>query len=66
MNVIDVLPKDAIPSIDDPSFGSEYDGNSDDYVLVLDGEPARAYPIRILNYHKVVNDALDDRPVAVT
>jgi len=74
VNVIDVLPKDAIPSIDDPSFGDEYDGDADDDVLVLDGEPPRAYPVRILNYHEIVNDVLtvpdgsdvDEHPVAVT
>jgi hypothetical protein len=64
INVISVLPKDAIPSIDDPTFGDEYFGNPDDEVLIVepeDGSPARAYPIRILNYHEVVNDTV---PVA--
>ena len=73
MNVVSVLPKDAIPSIDDPTFGDEYFGEQDDEVLVVDpaddASPARAYPIRILNYHEVVNDdvgADDTDPVAVT
>ncbi|MDF9747049.1 DUF3179 domain-containing protein [Natrinema salsiterrestre] len=66
MNVIDVLPRDAIPSIDEPSFGSEYGGDPDDDVLVVDGDPPRAYPIRILNYHEIVNDEIDGRPIAVT
>lgn len=30
------------------------------------GEPARAYPTRILNYHEVVNDWFESLPVAVT
>ncbi|QKG94376.1 DUF3179 domain-containing protein [Halorubrum sp. SS5] len=65
MNVISVLPKDAIPSIDDPTFGDEYFGGPDDEVLIVDpgdeASPARAYPIRILNYHEIVNDTV---PVA--
>ena len=65
MNVISVLPKDAIPSIDDPTFGEEYVGDPDDEVLIVEpgngASPARAYPIRILNYHEVVNDTV---PVA--
>ena len=73
MDVISVLPKDAIPSIDDPTFGDEYFGDPDDEVLVVesadDAIPARAYPTRILNYHEVVNDAVGDEgddPIAVT
>jgi len=66
MDVTSVLPKDAIPSIDDPEFGAEYVGDRDDEVIVLDGDPAKAYPIRILNYHEIVNDEVDGRPVAVT
>ncbi len=59
MRVTDVLPRDAIPSIDDPSFGTEYFGSPDDQVIVVEGTPPRAYPIRILSYHEVVNDVLD-------
>jgi len=75
VNVVSVLPKDAIPSIDDPTFGEEYVGDPDDEVLVVESDgaasPARAYPIRILNYHEVVNDAVatadgDVDPIAVT
>jgi hypothetical protein len=65
MNVQQVLPQDAIPSIDDPTFGVEYFGEHDDEVLVLEGDPPRAYPVRILHYHEVVNDDVDG-PVAVT
>jgi hypothetical protein len=38
MNVREVLPKDAIPSIDDPAFGTAHVGEPD--VLVLAGEDA--------------------------
>jgi hypothetical protein len=66
MNVQEVLPRDAIPSIDDPSFGTGYVGDPDDEVIVVDGDPPRAYPIRILSSHEIVNDIVDGRPVAVT
>lgn len=66
MNVRDVLPRDAIPSIDDPEFGPDYFGDPGDDVLVVDGSPPRAYPIRILSYHEIVNDTVDGRPIAVT
>ncbi|MFB6308069.1 MAG: DUF3179 domain-containing protein [Haloarculaceae archaeon] len=66
MTVRDVLPRDAIPSIDDPVFDREYAGEGSDEVIVVDGDPPRAYPLRILSYHEVVNDTVDGRPVAVT
>jgi hypothetical protein len=59
MEVRDVLPRDAIPSVDDPEFVAEYDGDPSDEVIVLDwADPPRAYPIRYLHYHEVVNDVV--------
>ncbi len=66
MNVRQVVPKDAIPSIDGPTFSPGYFGSSDDRVVVVDASPPRAYPLRILNFHEIVNDAVDGRPIAVT
>jgi len=66
MKTTDVLPKDAIASIDDPTFTTTYFGSPGDDVIVLDGNPTRAYPLRILSYHEIVNDTVDDVPVAVT
>lgn len=57
MNVQDVLLRDAIPSIDDPSFRSTHFGDDDD-VIVVEGDPPRAYPVRILGYHEIVNDVI--------
>jgi len=59
VNVESVLPRDAIPSIDDPEFGRGYIGGPEDEVIVVDGDPPRAYPIRILSYHEIVNDVLE-------
>ena len=58
MHVQDVLPRDAIPSIDDPSFETDYFGDGDDEAVVVDADPPRAYPVRILSYHEIVNDVL--------
>ncbi|QIO21830.1 DUF3179 domain-containing (seleno)protein [Haloarcula sp. JP-L23] len=66
MTVTDVLPRDAIPSIDDPTFGAHYFGAPDDEVVVVDGDPPRAYPVRVLGYHEIVNAEADGDPVAVT
>lgn len=64
MHIQDVLPRDAIPSIDTPEFGTEYIGDGDDEVIVVETTPARAYPVRILSHHEIVNDVLEggERP----
>ena len=62
-------PRDGIPAIDEPLFvDSSRAGLSDtDRVLGLSfGAVARAYPVRILNWHEIVNDRIADQPVAVT
>ena len=62
-------PKDGIPAIDRPRFvGAAAAGLSDnDRVLGIAHEGiARAYPVRILNWHEVVNDRIGSRAVVVT
>ncbi|TKX87712.1 DUF3179 domain-containing protein [Halorubrum sp. SS5] len=71
MNVRRVLPRDAIPSVDEPRFSGAYDGDADDAVIaVTDADPPRAYPVRYLQFHEIVNDDLDagnsGDPIAVT
>lgn len=62
---------DCIPSIDEPTFQSADQASAwlaaEDMVIgiEIDGE-ARAYPLRILNVHEVVNDRLGGHPIAVT
>jgi len=65
VNVRRLLPRDAIPSIDEPAFGAAYFGDPDDEVVVVEPEsgPARAYPLRVLHYHEVINDVLGDDAV---
>ncbi|MGI9373007.1 MAG: DUF3179 domain-containing protein [Hyphomicrobiales bacterium] len=63
-------PRDGIPSIDAPKFIPLSDEKS-----LTDMEPvigleingdARAYPLRILTWHEIVNDEVGGTPVAVT
>lgn len=63
------VPKDGIPSIDDPTFANPGDVDHDPgdpvFGVVRDDE-AKAYPQRILVYHEIVNDTLGGDPVSVT
>ena len=63
-------PKDGIPAIDKPDFTSAGLATflrDDDTVLgMVRGGVARAYPVRILNWHEVVNDRFDQDAVVVT
>lgn len=63
--------KDCIPSIDKPKFTNVLEADSylveGDMVVGLDrsGE-FRAYPLKILNWHEIVNDMVAKEPVVVT
>ena len=62
-------PKDGIPAIDHPKFvpaGQARLAGSDRVLGVTQNGRARAYPVRILNWHEVVNDRFGDRTVTVT
>ncbi len=62
-------PKDGIPAIDRPKFvdAAAAGLRADDRVLgLVHNGVAKAYPVRILNWHEVVNDRFGDAPVAVT
>lgn len=63
-------PRDGIPSIDVPKFirtDTASFMHDDDIVLSLTrGEATRAYPLRVLVWHEIVNDTLGGEPVAVT
>jgi len=63
-------PRDGIPSLDDPVFVSAEDAtylSGRDRVLGISINGfAHAYPIRILNYHEIVNDNVGGTAVAIT
>ncbi|QGX98734.1 DUF3179 domain-containing protein [Roseovarius faecimaris] len=63
-------PKDGIPAIDGPVFiaaGDETGIDGREPVITVElGGPPRAYPIRYLTWHEIVNDEVAGMPVAVT
>jgi len=63
-------PRDGIPSLDDPEFVAADDATylkGRDRVLGISiNGVAQAYPIRILNYHEIVNDVIGGTAVVVT
>lgn len=63
-------PKDGIPALLSPRFvradEADFLGAEDSVVGFARGGSARAYPLRILNWHEVVNDEVGELPVAVT
>lgn len=63
-------PKDGIPSYDDPTFkpasqDATIAGLEPVVALEIDGK-ARAYPIRYMMSHEIVNDTFGSIPIAVT
>lgn len=62
--------RDCIPSIDAPKFVSAAAADfldDDDWVIGLFWkEEARAYPLKILNWHEIVNDQIGDEYIAVS
>ena len=64
-------PKDGIPALNDPGFINALDetrlGDREPVVTVeIEGQKPRAYPIRYLTWHEIVNDQIGPVPVAVT
>ncbi|CAN5557724.1 DUF3179 domain-containing protein [soil metagenome] len=63
-------PPDGIPPIDEPTYES---ADAVDWLapqepvlsLTIEGE-TRAYPLRVMTWHEIVNDTLGGAPVAVT
>jgi uncharacterized protein DUF3179 len=69
--VVDVLEPDRVPPLEFPaltpaSASVSTFGRTDAVVTVVLGDDARAYPLRILVWHEVVNDTVGGTPVAVT
>ena len=63
-------PKDGIPALTNPEYvsaGEAAFSKDDDKVIgvVVNGE-ARAYPLRIMSWHELVNDRIGDLPVLVS
>jgi len=66
-------PRDLIPPIDKPRFYDSIEAaeadlglGPDDRILgVVVGKDARAYPVRILDRHEIVNDTIGGKHLAV-
>ena len=60
---------DQVPPLDGPlvvaATAASYLGADDPVVGVAVGDAARAYPLKVLAQHEVVNDVLGGRPIAV-
>jgi hypothetical protein len=64
-------PRDVIRPLDDPIFesvaaGSEWLGDREPGVLLRGDAAIRFYPLSILTRHEIVNDEIDETPIAVT
>lgn len=64
-------PKDGIPALDDVQFievaqERRIEASEPVITLEIDGARPRAYPIRYLTWHEIVNDTVAGQPVAVT
>ena len=71
LEIVTLLPRDAIPAIDNPEFLSVDEANevydSDELVIgvVFNGD-ARAYSVPLLSNHEIVNDTVGGVKLAVT
>ena len=63
-------PKDGIPPIDDPQFVSIMEvtelAETEPLISVSINGDSRAYPLRILMWHEIVNDEVGGVPITVT
>ena len=64
-------PKDGIPALDHPKFVAAAEAgrflhDRDKVLAVIYNGVIKAYPVRILNWHEIVNDDFGGKPVAVT
>jgi hypothetical protein len=61
---------DAIPPIDEPIYdpvsGGDWLAPTDLVLGYVAGGQAYAYPFKILNFHEIVNDVIDDVPVLIS
>jgi len=62
--------KDGIPSIDEPRFTSvseiDFIPENRRVIGIKIGNTVRAYPHQVLDWHEIVNDRLEETPVAIT
>ena len=63
-------PKDGIPALSNPLLiepnAALYLNDNDRVVGVVIQEESRAYPLKILNHHEIINDRIGETPIVVT
>jgi hypothetical protein len=63
-------PKDAIPALTNPKFipasKAEYLKDSDIVLGVSFNKQKKAYPLRIMVWHEIVNDNIGNKPILIT
>lgn len=69
--IVTLLPRDAIPAIDNPEFYSAKEADEfyapDELIIGVEFEgDARAYSVPFLSRHEIVNDTVGGRKIAVT
>ncbi len=67
--IVKVIPQDAIRPIDRPEYDAASRSTLQPQELVIGVElrgQARAYPIRVLSAHEIVNDEIGGQPFLVT
>ena len=69
--IVTLLPRDAIPAIDNPEFYSSEEADEfyspDELIIGVEFEgDARAYSVPFLSGHEIVNDTVGGRKIAVT
>lgn len=68
--IIPDVPRDAIPPLDFPRYESPQEAGwlrDDDFVLGVEfNNDARAYPLKILNWHEIVNEKVGGKDVLIS
>ena len=63
-------PKDGIPALMNPNYISapkaSFLRKKDQVIGVIVNGEARAYPLRIMSWHELVNDRIGDQPILVS
>lgn len=63
-------PKDGIPSLDNPAFveasQAHFLRDTDRVLALTRNGVSKAYPLRILNWHEIVNDRFGDEGIVIT
>jgi hypothetical protein len=63
-------PKDGIPALMNPDYitapKASFLRKNDQVIGVIVNGEARAYPLRIMSWHELVNDRMGDQPILVS